>query len=68
MAFGKNLWGIQIWLASLSHKSDANFQSLLSSKMSEILLKCEVSGCAFSTPRLSAEFYGDMVEHLKVNA
>jgi len=35
--------------------------------MSEILLKCEVSGCAFSTPRLSAEFYGDMVEHLKVH-
>ena len=34
--------------------------------MSKILLKCEVSGCAFFTPKLSAEFYGDMVEHLKV--
>jgi len=35
--------------------------------MSGILLKCEVYGCAFSTPKLSAEFYGDMVEHLKVH-
>lgn len=35
--------------------------------MSEIFLKCEVSGCTFLTPKLSSEFYGDMVEHLKVH-
>ena len=54
-------------VSSTHNKSDANFQSLQTSKMSEILLKCEVYGCVFSTPKLSAEFYGDMVEHLKVN-
>jgi len=35
--------------------------------MSEICLKCEVFGCSFVTPKLSSEFYGDMVEHLKVH-
>ena len=35
-------------------------------KMAEILLKCEVPGCSFLTPRLIPRFYGEMVEHLKV--
>ena len=34
--------------------------------MAEILLKCEVPGCSFLTPRLIPRFYGEMVEHLKV--
>ena len=34
--------------------------------MSEISLKCEVTGCSFLTPRLLPRFYGEMVEHLKV--
>ena len=34
--------------------------------MSEISLKCEVTGCSFFTPRLFPRFYGEMVEHLKV--
>ena len=34
--------------------------------MSEISLKCEVTGCSFFTPRLFPSFYGEMVEHLKV--
>lgn len=36
--------------------------------MSNILLKCEVFGCTFLTPKLPTEYYRKMVEHLKVKA
>ena len=36
------------------------------SRMTEVFVKCEVMDCRFLTPQLPPEFYGDMVEHLKV--